>query len=521
MSALPRGWVETTLGEVFTLVRGLTYSKEDVSDEPGDGFVALLRANNIQQGQIDLDDVIYLPVSIVKDDQILRAGDIVLATSSGSRTVVGKAARITSGAEGSTFGAFCGVARPNLPDVDKLLFQYMRSRAYREYVEAVAIGTNINNFRTSDIQGMAIPLPPLAEQKRIVAKLDALNAKSARARIELARIETLVSRYKQAVLSKAFSSVDAERISLLNLTDFVTSGSRGWAKFYSDEGPLFIRIGNTVRGTIVPDLDDIQRVSPPEGAEGVRTRVQPNDIVVTITADLGRIALIDEQMGEAYVNQHLALVRLLNPDSAAFFAWYLVSDEGQAQLHRNNRGATRSGLGLDDIRQVEMPTPPLDVQHEIVRRIESAFARMDRLAKEAKRALELVGRLDEAFLTKAFRGELVPQDERDEPASSVLDRIREVRMGEPSRPKRRTSAKKGKVHDMARTIIEALAEAKDWLAAQELFARCGVRDGSSTEDVEKLYRQLLDLERQDKVEIEELSDPMTGAKQGNRIRLRK
>lgn len=74
-----------------------------------------------------------------------------------------------------------------------------------------------------------------------------------------------------------------------------------------------------------------------------------------------------------------------------------------------------------------IPLPPRTEQHEIVRRIESAFSKIDRLAKEAKRALELVGRLDEAILAKAFRGELVPQDEKDKPAEHLLARIRAER----------------------------------------------------------------------------------------------
>ncbi|MFD2032814.1 hypothetical protein ACFSKM_25905 [Ancylobacter dichloromethanicus] len=83
------------------------------------------------------------------------------------------------------------------------------------------------------------------------------------------------------------------------------------------------------------------------------------------------------------------------------------------------------------VRATRVPTPSLEEQHEIVRRIGSAFARIDRLAGEAKRALKLVGRLDEAILAKAFRGELVPQDENDEPADRLLARLRAERAAAP------------------------------------------------------------------------------------------
>jgi type I restriction enzyme S subunit len=92
----------------------------------------------------------------------------------------------------------------------------------------------------------------------------------------------------------------------------------------------------------------------------------------------------------------------------------------------------QKNINLEILAAVRLPVAPLDEQNEIVRRIESAFAHVDRLAREAKRALELVGRLDEAILAKAFRGELVPQDENDEPAEYLLARIRAER---PTAPK--------------------------------------------------------------------------------------
>ncbi|MAN47644.1 MAG: restriction endonuclease subunit S [Hyphomonas sp.] len=95
-------------------------------------------------------------------------------------------------------------------------------------------------------------------------------------------------------------------------------------------------------------------------------------------------------------------------------------------------------LSLAKVGGLPFPLCNSEEQHEIVRRIESAFARIDRLAKEAQRALELVARLDEAILGKAFRGELVPQDKNDEPAEKLLERIRTERDAEPKEKRRRS-----------------------------------------------------------------------------------
>jgi len=169
--------------------------------------------------------------------------------------------------------------------------------------------------------------------------------------------------------------------------------------------------------------------------------VGPNDLVITITADLGRVGLIPSDLGPAYVNQHVALVRLKAPENAAFIAWYLASDIGQEQLVERNRGATRAGLGLDDIRAVRIPVASGVAQQATINRVETAFAWVDRIASETTSARKLINHLDQAILAKAFRGELVPQDPNDEPASVLLERIKADREDiRPARRARRTSA---------------------------------------------------------------------------------
>src|SRR5690348_15082993 len=94
-----------------------------------------------------------------------------------------------------------------------------------------------------------------------------------------------------------------------SLLSFVTSGSRGWARYYSVSGPAFLRVGNLDHDSISLDLRDVQRVEPPSGTEGARTRVQPSDILISITADVGMIGIVPQNFEEAYINQHVALAR--------------------------------------------------------------------------------------------------------------------------------------------------------------------------------------------------------------------
>lgn len=529
MSGMPRGWGEATLDELVT-ANGLVTDGDWVEskDQDPNGEVRLTQLADVGEGEFRNRSDRYMTLQRAEElgCTFLQAGDVLIARMPDP---LGRAC------------IFPGLSQPAVTVVDVLVFRSgtdlvspqwimsaINATETRQKIIAQASGTTRQRISGGNLKRLPLPLPPLAEQKRIVAKLDALNAKSARARTELARIETLVSRYKQAVLSKAFSGEltrewrhDGEWPVPVRLDDVAGSFAYGSAAKSQKSGSIpVLRMGNIQNGK----LDWMDLVYTDDKDEIDKYRLVPGDVLFNRTnspALVGKTALYNGERDAIFAGYLIRIVA--GPHLDARYLTYALNSPSGREFSWNAKtdGVSQSNISASKLKEFAFAVPPLKEQHEIVRRIESAFAKIDRLAKEAKRALELVGRLHEAILAKAFLGKLVPQDENDEPAGLLLERIRQARTGEPSRPKRRAPAKKIKVDDMARTIIEALAEAKDWLAAQELFAHCGVRDGSSTEDVEKLYRQLLDLERQDKVEIEKVSDPLTGAKQGNRVRLRK
>ncbi len=557
MSALPKGWVEATLGDVLEP----RSEKADPSTVPDLPFLGLEDVEPYSGRVIGYGSTADMKSSVA----LFSNGDLLFGRL---RPYLQKI--LIADCDGAASAEFI-VMKANQYSHLGFFSALLRSDKFLEYTALVSSGDR-PRVSYESIADFNLALPPLAEQKRIVAKLDALNAKSARARTELARIETLVARYKQAVLSKAFSGEltrewRQQAPLIVETTAAIQAKSNtGSGRVAKVGAPIqeqrdliwncpsswrWDQVGNCTFVTklagfeytkhVVYDPDGDLRVIKAEnaGPDGFRqtafSRIDSKSVsmlsrsklvggellVVFVGSGTGNVAVVPNDE-EYFLGPNIGMAR---PDPEKVCSEYLEkffrSNGGKALLLAATKAVAQPSLSMGAIRATPVALPPLEEQHEIVRRIESAFAKIDRLAKEAKRAHELVGRLDEAILAKAFRGELVPQDENDEPASSLLDRIREARTSETSRPKRRASATKGKVHDMARTMIEALAEAKDWLAAQELFASCGVRDGSSTEDVEKLYRQLLDLERQDRVELEEVSDPLTGAKLGNRVRLRK
>lgn len=166
---------------------------------------------------------------------------------------------------------------------------------------------------------------------------------------------------------------------------FVTSGSRGWAQYYADKGPLFLRIGNLDYESIELDLEDVQRVRPPAGAEGTRTKVQPGDILISITGDTGMVGLVREGLGDAYINQHIALARPVPALLPEFVARVLTAPAILGAVQSAQRGIKNS-LGLDDIRELRLPIPPLPEQKRIVAKVDQLMALCDELeAKQAKK----------------------------------------------------------------------------------------------------------------------------------------
>ena len=178
-------------------------------------------------------------------------------------------------------------------------------------------------------------------------------------------------------------------------------------KYYSDQGSLFIRIGNLTHTTIDVKFDEPQYVKLPEKAEGIRSRLQPNDILVSITADLGSIGLVPENINEAYINQHIAMIRLKNPSQGKLVAWYLRSEYGQKDLLKNKRGGGKLGLGLDDIRNSEVPNISQFEADLIVKKIEMQLSVCDRISQIINTAFGQAESMRKSILKQTFEGRLI------------------------------------------------------------------------------------------------------------------
>lgn len=185
------------------------------------------------------------------------------------------------------------------------------------------------------------------------------------------------------------------------LCQLVTSGSRDWAQHYAEDGAIFVRMGNLSKGHYRLRLDHLQRVKLPACGEGTRTRLEGGDILISITGDVGLLGLIPDGFGEAYINQHTAMVRPMPAMKGRFLAEVFRSPFAQAQFNAPQRGIKNS-FRLTDVTELLIPLPPLSEQRRIVAKIDELMALCDRLETSLAAAAAARTRLLEATLRDAL-----------------------------------------------------------------------------------------------------------------------
>jgi type I restriction enzyme S subunit len=311
MSALPGGWAEARLPDMIASAGVFTDGDwVESKDQDPNGDVRLIQLADVGDGKYRDRSVRFLTHQKAQElgCTYLTPGDALIARMPDP---LGRACVFPGDSRASVTVVDVCIVRPGEGGVNpRWLVHAINAPQTRRAIASYQKGTTRKRVSRGNLALVPFPVPPLAEQERIAA---AVEEKFSRLDAGLAAVERIrrnLRRIRSAVLMRAFSPLRVDPATLgADLFSFVTSGSRGWAKYYSRNGATFIRIGNVPRDGVDLDLTDIQHVTPPPGAEGRRTEVQDGDIVVSITADLGRVAVIPPSVGEAYINQHLALAR--------------------------------------------------------------------------------------------------------------------------------------------------------------------------------------------------------------------
>lgn len=168
---LPQGWYSATINDVCLVIGGVSYNKADIQDTG----IRVLRGGNIQSGKVFYcSDDVFIPFSYQNKENQVQYGDIIVVASTGSQTLIGKTGFVDRDIPKTQIGAFLRIVRPKQKTLSPYIRLLFQTDAYKDYIRNVAKGSNINNVKNAHLQNYQICLPPLAEQQRIVTKIEEL-----------------------------------------------------------------------------------------------------------------------------------------------------------------------------------------------------------------------------------------------------------------------------------------------------------------------------------------------------------
>jgi type I restriction enzyme S subunit len=475
MSELPEGWCDATLADLGEWSSGGTPSRK-VSAYYG-GTIPWVKTGDLDHAVLDRVEE-FLTAEGVKNSaaKVFPEGSLLVAMYGAT---IGQTAVL--GMDAATNQA-CAALLSEGETAALIPFVWRYLISIQDDLRAAGQGGAQPNISQTILKSYPISIAPLPEQQRIVSKIDSLTGKSRRARDHLDHIPRLVEKYKQAVLAAAFrgdltrewrgenpsAKWSSHELDVLNeqRQSYLRSrrGSRlhsngeaeaslpnGWfsaqlsdvgalqvgyaykSKWYAADGVRLLRGANVAPGIV--SWDDEVRLPHDIAADYADYRLDAGDIVIAMDRPIIstglKVARISEEDAGCLLVQRVARYvasKLVDDD----YVWHLINS--QHFIDHAVTQATGSDLphiSSNDILTTPVPLPCLSEQREVARRIGTALSWIDRLASEATSARKLIDRLDQAVLAKAFRGDLVPQDPADEPASMLLDRIRAERVAAP------------------------------------------------------------------------------------------
>jgi type I restriction enzyme S subunit len=366
-------------------------------------------------------------------------------------------------ATGLRNGLGCGttelhVVRPHAGIHPHYIYRFLAQRSVRRAAKENFTGSaGQARVPMSFMEELEIPVPPTNEQRRIVAKLETLLGKVDACQRRLAKIPHLLKRFRQSVLAAACSGrLTADwraQNSASSAAPREKSGSRGGAENAEDlpetwtlvvldtllqqsreisygivkpgvhdpNGVRLLKSQQVRDGTM--DLSADFRITKKLDKEYARTRLQGGEILLNLVgASIGRSAIAPAELRGVNVSRAIAVIPVVH-EMTPWVQWNLRGPVGQKLIQSKTGGSAQPVLNLSEVRTLTIPVPALPEQHEIVRRVEQLFTFADQLEARFAKAQAHVDKLTPSLLAKAFRGELVPQDPNDEPASTLLARI--------------------------------------------------------------------------------------------------
>jgi type I restriction enzyme, S subunit len=405
---LPRGWRILRLGEVCTKPQYGWTSKATQS-----GKVRYIRTTDLTKGKIDWDKVPYCELEPENINKYQVEKDDILISRAGS---VGFSFRIEEVPLNTIFASYLIRFKPSQAN-PKYIEYFLKSPMYWKSISEVSAGIAVQNINASKLSDLEIPIAPIPEQKRIVARLDAVFGHLDLFREKLDRIPVLLKNFRQQVLTQAVTGELKDEIyDLKPLGDFgikIQTGPFGSALHkheYIVGGVPVINPSHIKNGEILPNLE--VSISLEKLKELERWKLKDGDVIIGRRGEMGRAARYVESQTMICGTGSLVFKRSpdLNPD---FLSIYLRSPFTIQFLETNSVGSTMINLNQKIIKSLPFPNVSLAEQTEIVDHVERLFFISERIEIQYQSLKAKIDQLPQAILAKAFRGELVGQEVKE------------------------------------------------------------------------------------------------------------
>ena len=354
------------------LIKDICSSIIDGSHNPPQGITnslyLMLSSKNIFDDEITLAEPRFLTEEDFEKENKrtkVKCGDVLLTIVG----TVGRVAVVSNDLPPFTLQRSVAVLHPK-DEVCNGRYLMYALRGRRSYIQSNSKGVAQKGIYLKEVAKIDLPIPSKEIQEQIIEKLDKVSSIIKFRQLEIAKLDNLI----KARFVEMFGDprINPNNYSLHQLSDyieFLTSGSRGWAKYYSDDGnEWFITIKNVKDCHIL--LENMQSINAPDNAEAKRTKVQEGDLLISITADLGRTGVVTKEIAEhgAYINQHLTCIRInkevLNP---LYVAYFMESPAGKEQFESKNQSAVKAGLNFGSINSLRLLVPPMDIQTAFIK----------------------------------------------------------------------------------------------------------------------------------------------------------
>lgn len=392
-----------TVSKIAKQIRGVSYKPENLHDTLDSNAVILLRANNIHDGKINFDDVMYIDRSKVSKEQYLQKGDILVCASSGSKQLVGKAASVDFDRE-CTFGAFCKVVRP-IPEMADYLGAYFQSSIYRSKISEVAIGANINNIRNEHIDALDIPVRAPAENAKIVQIINLLQVVIDRRKIELQKLDELVkARFVELFGDPMDNPMRWDRVNISTVIGGkVSNGFFARRDDYCDDGNVKVLGVAHVVNRMYSNIEDLPTTNGSE-SDIAKYGVKYGDMLFCrsslVAAGIGKASIVPQSTPNNVLFECHVIRLPLDLDKCVpeFMQVLSTTDYFRKQVISRSKTATMTTIGQDDILKTDIILPPLEVQKQFLHFVKQT----DQLKVAIQKALNKTQTLFDSLMQEYF-----------------------------------------------------------------------------------------------------------------------